>query len=159
MNTYFNLIQGDRVELKYDFDRGRLQAGHRGTVQRVSDWLGKTNVKVSVLFDGDNAAYEFNPQTGGVLRRLISLSDPLENFVEELLDIARENPIDDARIIIRDRLLKDTQRAIDLDFDPFRRAFNKAAQVVQPTIDEESKGDDTGEIMGLRFNTPAKGAK
>lgn len=110
MNTYFNLKQGDRVELKYDFDRERFQAGHRGTVQRVSDWLGKNHVKVSVLFDGDNAPYEFSPQTGGVLRRLISLSDPLDTFIEELLDIARENPIDDARIIIRDRLVEDVQR-------------------------------------------------
>lgn len=105
--TYFSLKQGDRVELKYDFDRGRFQAGHRGTVQRVSDWLGRSNVKVSVLFDGDNAPYEFGPQTGSVLRRLISLSDPLDTFIEELLDIARENPIDDARAIIRDRLIKD----------------------------------------------------
>lgn len=111
-NTYFNLKQGDRVELKAEFDRGRFRAGHRGTVQRVSDWLGKTHVKVSVLFDGDNAPYEFSPQTGGVLRRLISTSDPLDSFIEELLDIARENPIDDARIIIRDRLVKDAARAI-----------------------------------------------
>jgi len=108
-NTYFHLHDGDRVELKHEFDRGRFQAGHRGTVLRVSDWLGKNNVKVSVLFDGDNAAYEFSPQTGGVLRRLVSLSDPLDAFIEELLDIARENPIDDARIIIRDRLLKDAK--------------------------------------------------
>lgn len=35
---------------------------------------------------------------------------PLDAFVEELLDIARENSIDDARIIIRDRLLKDAAR-------------------------------------------------
>ncbi len=110
--TYFSLKQGDRVELKYDFDRGRFQAGHRGTVQRVSDWLGKSNVKVSVLFDGDNAPYEFSPITGSVLRRLISLSDPLDSFIEELLDIARENPIDDARIIIRDRLIKDAEKVI-----------------------------------------------
>jgi hypothetical protein len=111
-NTYFNLKQGDRVELKQEFDRGRFQVGHRGTVQYVSNWLGKNNVKVSVLFDGDNAAYEFSPQTGGVLRRLISLSDPLDAFVEDLLDIARENPIDDARIIIRDRLIKDAAQVI-----------------------------------------------
>lgn len=111
-NTYFNLQQGDRVELTKEFDRGRLQQGHRGTVQRVSDWLGKSNVKVSVLFDGDNAACEFSPQTGGVLRRLILLSDPLDAFVEEIMDIARENRIDDARIIIRDRILKDAERAI-----------------------------------------------
>lgn len=110
--TYFNLKQGDRVELKHEFDRGRFQAGHRGTVQSVSNWLGKNNVKVSVLFDGDNAAYEFSPQTGGVLRRLISLEDPLDKFVEELLDIARENRIDDARIIIRDRLMKDARQLV-----------------------------------------------
>lgn len=126
--TYFNLKQGDRVELKRDFDRNRLQAGHRGTVQRVSDWLGKHDMKVSVLFDGDNTPYQFDPQTGSVLRRLISLSDPLDLFVEELLDIARENPIDDARIIIRDRLVKDAVRAITYrhvpktkpDYDPRR---------------------------------------
>lgn len=41
------------------------------------------------------------------------LSDPLDSFIEELLDIARENPIDDARIIIRDRLVKDAQRVIE----------------------------------------------
>jgi hypothetical protein len=110
--TYFSLKQGDRVELKYNFDRDRFQAGHRGTVQRVSDWLGRNNVKVSVLFDGDNAPYEFSPITGSVLRRLISLSDPLDSFIEELLDIARENPIDDARIIIRDRLIKDAEKVI-----------------------------------------------
>lgn len=109
--TYFSLKQGDRVELKYDFDRGRFQAGHRGTVQHVSR-LNKNYVKVSVLFDGDNAPYEFSPQTSSVLRRLVSLSDPLDSFVEELLDIARENPIDDARIIIRDRLVKDARRAL-----------------------------------------------
>lgn len=65
-NTYFNLKQGDRVELKYDFDRGRFEAGHRGTVHRVVNWLGKNHVKVSVLFDGDNAAYEFSPITGRI---------------------------------------------------------------------------------------------
>lgn len=112
-NTYFNLKQGDRVELKAEFDRGRFQAGHRGTVQRVSDWLGKSDTKVSVLFDGDNAAYEFSPQTGGVLRRMVDpFENPLDKFVEELLDIARENRIDDARIIIRDRLIKDAAKAI-----------------------------------------------
>jgi hypothetical protein len=111
-NTYFNLKQGDRVELKHEFDRGRFKVGHRGTVQYVSNWLGKNHVKVSVLFDGDNAAYEFSPQTGGVLRRLISLEDPLDTFIEELLDIARENPVDDARLIIRDRLLKDAEKII-----------------------------------------------
>lgn len=110
--TYFSLKQGDRVELKYDFDRGRFQAGQRGTVQRVSDWLGKNHVKVSVLFDGDKCPYEFGPQTGSILRRLISFPDPLDSFIEELLDIARENSIDDARIIIRDRLLKDAARVL-----------------------------------------------
>lgn len=111
-NTYFNLRQGDRVELTRDFDRGRHQAGDRGTVQYGSNWLGMNRVKVSVLFDGDNAAYEFSPQTGGVLRRLISLEDPLDIFVEELLDIARDNGIDDARIVIRDRLLKDAEQVV-----------------------------------------------
>lgn len=40
--------------------------------------------------------------------------DPLDSFIEELFDIARENPIDDARIIIRDRLLKDAKRLVAL---------------------------------------------
>lgn len=39
--------------------------------------------------------------------------DALDSFIEELLDVARENPIDDARIIIRDRLMKDIQRVIE----------------------------------------------
>ena len=68
----------------------------------------------SALSDDGNAAYEFTPQTGGVLRRLISLDDPLDMFVEELLDVARENGIDDddARIIIRDRLMKDAKQLV-----------------------------------------------
>lgn len=40
------------------------------------------------------------------------MNDALDVFVDELLDIARENSIDDARIIIRDRLVKDTERII-----------------------------------------------
>lgn len=39
--------------------------------------------------------------------------DPLDSFVEEILDIARENSNDDARIIIRDRLLKDAVSVIN----------------------------------------------
>lgn len=125
--TYFSLKQGDRVELKYN--RDRLKAGHRGTVQRVSDWLGKNNVKVSVLFDGDNAAYEFNPQTGSVLRRLIDpFTDPLDSLVEEILDIARENPIDDARIIIRDRIIKDAQRAVTMSVTAWQDHRREPAQ-------------------------------
>lgn len=38
--------------------------------------------------------------------------DPLDLFIEELLDVARENAIDDARIIVRDRLIKDAERVI-----------------------------------------------
>lgn len=40
------------------------------------------------------------------------MNDALDLFVDEILDIARENPLDDARIIIRDRLVKDAERAI-----------------------------------------------
>lgn len=113
-NTYFNLKQGDRVELKYDFDRGRFQAGDRGTVQRVSNPPGKHHVTVSVLFDCDNTPYQFTPQTGGILRRLVDpLDNPLDRLVEEILDIARENQIDDARIIIRDRLIRDARKATE----------------------------------------------
>lgn len=41
-----------------------------------------------------------------------SHSNSLDVLIENILDIARENPIDDARIIIRDRLLKDVEAAI-----------------------------------------------
>lgn len=40
------------------------------------------------------------------------MNDALDIFIDELLDIARENPIDDARIIIRDRLMKDAAAVI-----------------------------------------------
>lgn len=41
------------------------------------------------------------------------MNDALDDFVDELLDIARENSIEDARIIIRDRLMKDAAMVIE----------------------------------------------
>lgn len=41
---------------------------------------------------------------------------------------------------------------VSLDFDPFRRAMNKASQTVKPTVDEEKRGEDIGDLMGLRLH-------
>lgn len=40
------------------------------------------------------------------------LRPSLDDLVEDILDIARENPIDDARVIIRDRIMKDAVNAV-----------------------------------------------
>lgn len=52
------------------------------------------------------------------IESLRMLRPSLDDLVEDILDIARENPIDDARIIIRDRIMKDATNAIQEGREP-----------------------------------------
>lgn len=94
---------GQRLETIGETSDGRFTAGSRGTVTEVHDWPGKSQPTFHVLFDGDVAPTRFTMLTAsGLFRKL----NPLDDLVTQVMDVAREHPVDDAEIIIRDLILK-----------------------------------------------------
>lgn len=55
-------------------------------------------------------------------------TDPLDLLVENILDIARENSIDEARIYIRDRIVKDAIRDLQVSGYPVN-ALEREAEI------------------------------
>lgn len=95
---------GQRLETVREFAcNGKFAVGTKGTVTEVHDWPGKSQPTFYVLFDGDVAPTRFTMLTASGLFRKVA---PIDDLIESILDVAREQPIDDATIIIRDLILK-----------------------------------------------------
>lgn len=94
---------GQRLETTREDSCGRYRLGRRGTVTEVHDWPGKSQPTFYVLFDGDAAPTRFTMLTASGLFRKVA---PVDDLIENILDVARERPIDEATIIIRDLILK-----------------------------------------------------
>lgn len=107
--------QGQRLETIREFAcNGKFEVGTRGTVTEVSDYPGKHQPTFCVTFDGDTTPIQFTMLTASGLFRQINTPevDPLDALVEAVMDLARENSIDDARIYIKDRIAKDALKPL-----------------------------------------------
>ncbi len=120
--------QGQRLETIREFAaNGKYEIGTRGTVVDVSDYPGKLQPTFSVVFDGETTPIQFNMLTAsGLFRRIdaAKVVDPLDAIVEAIMDLAREHPIDEARIYIKDRIEKDVIK-------PYRAALTTAKETIR----------------------------
>jgi hypothetical protein len=117
--------QGQRLETVREFAaNGKYQIGTRGTVVDVSDYPGKLQPTFSVVFDGETTPIQFNMLTASGLFRRIDPTDPLDSLVDAIMDLAREHPIDEVRIYIKDRIEKDA-------INPYRSALKRAKETIR----------------------------